>query len=109
MSIAFLSPWVLAGSLLVAVPVLIHLIMRKKPKPLLFPAFRFLQQLRRTNQRKLRLRHLLLLALRVLLILALCGALARPLVTNAPGALAVNSPLAVVLLFDTSTSMDYKQ
>jgi hypothetical protein len=108
MSLAFLSPWILLGSLLIAVPIVIHLVMRRKPKLLIFPALQFLQQRRKTNLRKLRLRHLLLLLMRVLLVALAALALARPLVSNLPGALAVGSPMAVVLVFDTSTSMDYK-
>ena len=75
---SFVHPLLLGGLLLVGIPVLIHLIMRQKPKHLLFPAFRFLVRQHRTNQRRLRLRHLLLLALRVLLIAAVCLALAQP-------------------------------
>jgi len=108
MFIAFLSPMVLLGTLLVAVPVIIHLVMRKKPKLLIFPALQFLQQRRKTNLRKLRLRHLLLLALRVLVILLISAALARPLASNLPGQLALGTPLGVVMVFDTSLSMDYK-
>jgi hypothetical protein len=108
MTLAFLSPMVLLGTLLVAVPVIIHLVMRKKPKLLVFPALQFLQQRRKTNLRKLRLRHLLLLALRILMILLIALALARPLASNIPGELVVGSPLGVVMVFDTSLSMDYK-
>jgi hypothetical protein len=108
MSIAFLSPWILLGTLLVAVPIIIHLVMRRKPKLLIFPALQFLQQRRKTNLRKLRLRHLLLLLMRILLISLAALALARPLASNLPGQLAVGSPLAVVLIFDTSPSMEYK-
>ena len=68
----FVHPFLLGGLLLVGIPVLIHLIMQQKPKHLAFPAFRFLLQKQRTNQRRLRLRHLLLLALRMLLVAAIC-------------------------------------
>jgi hypothetical protein len=108
MHIAFLSPWVLLGTLFVAVPIIIHLVMRKKPKLLQFPALELLQQRRKTNLRKLRIRHLALLLLRILLVALAALALARPLATNLPGALALGSPLGVVLVFDTSVSMDYK-
>lgn len=108
MGITFLVPWLLAGAALIAVPIIIHLILRKKPKHLLFPAFRYLQQRSRTNLQKLRLRHLLLLALRVLLIVFMTLALARPLLTGGPEQLAMDHPLAVVLVFDTSPSMEYE-
>src|SRR5262249_41078117 len=104
----FVHPLILGGLLLVGIPVLIHLIMQQKPKRLPFPAFRFLLQKQRTNQRRLRLRHLVLLALRILLIAAICLALARPkLFSNAIG-IGSDRPVAAVLLFDTSLSMGYK-
>src|SRR5213078_1734532 len=104
----FLFPMILGGLALVAVPLVLHLIMRRKPKTLPFPAFRFLVQRRKRNLRKLRLRHLLLLALRVLLIAAIIFAVAQPKVFNDALQLATQRPTAVVLLFDTSSSMDYR-
>lgn len=91
-------PLLLGGLLLVGIPVLLHLIMRQKPKRLQFPAFRFLVQRHHSNQRKLRLRHLLLLLLRMLLIAVFCMALA----------FGSGQPVAVVLVVDTSPSMEYK-
>jgi hypothetical protein len=104
----FVHPLLLGGLLLVGVPVLIHLIMRQKPKRLPFPAFRFLLQKHRTNQTRLRLRHLLLLLLRMAVIAALCLALVRPALTG--GVLPViggDRPVNAVLLIDTSYSMEY--
>jgi hypothetical protein len=103
----FVFPFLLGGLVLIGVPVLIHLIMRQKPKTLPFPAFRFLVQRHRTNLRKLRLRHLLLLALRIGLILLICLALARPKVFNEALKLGTDRPVAAVLVFDTSPSMEY--
>ncbi|MCC6418759.1 MAG: BatA domain-containing protein [Gemmataceae bacterium] len=103
----FVFSFVLGGLVLVSIPVLIHLIMRQKPKTLLFPAFRFLVQRHRTNLRKLRLRHLLLLSLRVLLIVAICLAAARLTVSSDALKLGTDRPVAAVLLFDTSPSMEY--
>src|SRR5207245_10452964 len=79
-----------------------------KPKHLMFPAFRFLLQRHRTNQRKLKLRHLLLLALRLFLIIGICLALARPKVFSDRLNIGGQRPVAAVLLFDTSYSMGYK-
>jgi hypothetical protein len=103
----FVYPFLLGGLALVGVPVLLHLIMRQKPKHLLFPALRFLLQRHRTNQRKLQLRHLLLLALRMLLIAAICLALARPKLINDRLNWNTERPVAAVLVFDTSYSMEY--
>src|SRR4051812_16147995 len=61
----FSHRYLLFGLLLAGVPVLLHLLMKQKPKRLPFPAFRFLKQRYRTNQRKLNLQNLLLLLLRI--------------------------------------------
>jgi hypothetical protein len=103
----FIYPVLLGGLVLIGIPVLLHLIMRQKPKHLLFPAFRFLLQRHRTNQRKIRFRHLLLLALRLMLIIAICLALARPKIFSERLNLGGDRPVAVVLVFDTSYSMQY--
>jgi len=99
---------VLGGLALLAVPLLLHLISRRKPKTLPFPAFRFLVQRRRSHLRKLRLRQILLLALRLLLIAAIVFAVAQPKVFHDALQLSAQRPTAVVLLFDTSSSMDYR-
>src|SRR5438132_5079414 len=104
---SFVFPFVLGGLAFVSIPILLHLIMRQKPKHLLFPAFRFLLKRHRTNLRKLRLRHLLLLALRILLLVAICLALARPKVFNEALRLSSDRAVAAVLVFDTSYSMEY--
>lgn len=103
----FLHPLLLAGLLLAGLPILVHLIMRQKPKRLVFPAFRFLLQRHRSNQRKLQLRHLLLLALRMALLILVCLALAGPKLLDQGILPAVNGPVAAVLIFDTRYSMEY--
>src|SRR5436190_20830536 len=104
----FVHPLLLSGLLLIGVPVLLHLLMQQKPKHLPFPAFRFLLQRHRSNQRTLRLRHLILLALRMLILAAICLALARPkLFSEGAVHIGQDRSVAVVLLFDTSYSMEY--
>jgi hypothetical protein len=105
---SFVHPLLLGGLLLVGIPVLIHLIMRQKPKRLPFPAFRFLVQKHRTNQRRLRLRHLLLLGLRILLVAIVCLALARPKLFSDRLHIGSDRPAAAILVFDTSMSMGYE-
>src|SRR5262245_6621866 len=104
----FIHPLLLGGLVLVGLPILLHLIMRQQPKRLPFPAFRFLRQRARTNQRKIRLRHLLLLLLRMLLIALFCLLLTRPRVRSdrfLP--LGGGQPVAAVIVVDTSLSMQY--
>src|SRR5579871_230083 len=76
-------PLLLFGLVLMAVPLVLHLLMRAKPKKLLFPALRLIQNRKRTNTRRMRLRHLALLLLRMLVIALLALALARPAVPSA--------------------------
>jgi hypothetical protein len=63
---------------LAAIPVLLHLLMRAKPKRLIFPALRLIQQRRRQNVRRMQLRHLWLLILRVAVIALIVLAICRP-------------------------------
>lgn len=61
-----------------AIPLILHLMMKAKPKKLIFPALRLIQMRKKTNTRRLRLRHIWLLLLRTLLLVFLVVAIARP-------------------------------
>ncbi|MEO8138142.1 MAG: BatA domain-containing protein [Gemmatimonadota bacterium] len=99
---SFLHPWVLLGLPLAAVPLILHLIQRRDPPTVEFPAVRYLVQVTQEHQRRLRLRHWLLLLIRALLILALVLAAAGP---SAPLREAVShTPSALVLVVDNSPS-----
>src|SRR5439155_1626725 len=79
---AFVNLTLLAGGVCMAIPVVLHLIMRQRPKQFIFPALRFIQERRLANQRRLQLRHWLLLLLRCGAIGLLALALARPSVAS---------------------------
>ncbi len=81
-TMAFVNLSLLFGTLLVGIPIVLHLVMRQKPKQLVFPAIRFLQKRQETNRRTLRLRHWLLLLLRCLAVALVAVALARPSVSS---------------------------
>ncbi|MBI1830057.1 MAG: BatA domain-containing protein [Planctomycetes bacterium] len=104
----FVYPLLLGGLVLAGLPVLLHFLIRRQPTTLTFPAFRFLMQKERSNTRSLRLRHLLLLLLRIGLVVLVCIALARLRVFHETLGLSREKPAAIVLIFDTSPSMDYK-
>lgn len=80
---AWLHPGLLAGLAVVAVPIILHLMMRSQPKKILFPALQLIQKRTRKNVRRLRLRHFWLLAARMLALALLVLAIARP--TLPPG------------------------
>ncbi len=108
MGLTFLTPLLLAGAALIAVPIVLHLVMRQVPKHLLFPAIRFIQQREQANRRQLRLRHLLLLLLRIGAILFLAVALARPSIKTQSSIGSQEAPVAAALIFDTSPRMEYR-
>ncbi len=99
----------IATAALVGLPVLLHLILKQEPKRLLFPAIRFLEKRRKINQRKMRLRHFLLLLLRVLLIALFGLALYQPQLAGTLGGLNFGGeqPVAAVFILDASPSMGY--
>ena len=104
----FVNPLLLAGTALLALPVVLHLIMRQKPKLLEFPALRFIQKRHDTNRRRLMLRHILLLLLRAGAIVLLAAALAQPSV-NFSGVLGTQeAPVAAAMVFDAAPRMDYR-
>jgi hypothetical protein len=100
--IGFLHPWVLAGLAAAAIPILLHLLARREPPTVVFPAVRYLVTTTREHQRRLKLQNLLLLLLRTLLVATLVMAAAGPTVplTGVPG----HTPSALVLIIDNSPS-----
>ena len=95
----FLNASILIGAALVAIPVVLHLLMRRQPQLVTFPALRFVQQRRISNQRTLRLRHWLLLVARCLLIALLVLALAGPTVDLAKGGSSVTIGIIFLAFF----------
>jgi Aerotolerance regulator N-terminal/von Willebrand factor type A domain len=96
----FLHPILAAAAIAcVSVPIIIHILMRRRRKPVMWAAMRFLLEAYRQHKRRLRLEQLLLLAARCLLV-ALAGlAIARPLMGSA-GILAGRGAVTLYLLID---------
>jgi hypothetical protein len=100
--IGFLHPWVLAGLAAAAIPILLHLLARREPPTVVFPAVRYLVTTTREHQRRLKLQNWLLLLLRTLLIATVVLAAAAPTMplSGVPG----HAPSALVLIVDNSPS-----
>lgn len=81
----FLNATLLFGLAAAAIPIALHLLGRREPQRLEFPALRFLKQRIETNRRRMRVRHWSLLSLRVLALAGLALALAQPHVPSASG------------------------
>ena len=105
----FVNPFILAGLALIAIPIVLHFVMRHKPKRIEFPALRLVRQRQQASQRRLRLQHLLLLVLRVGLLALLVLALARPSMKLSGMFGSQEAPVAAALVFDTSIRMEYRQ
>lgn len=100
--IAFLHPWVLAGLAAASIPLLLHLIARREPPTVIFPAVRYLIDTTREHDRRLKLRNLLLLLVRTLLIILVVLAAAGP--TSPLKGTGAHAPAALALVLDNSLS-----
>lgn len=103
----FMTPALLAGAALVAVPIILHLVMRRQPRRLEFPALQFVRSRQQANRRRLNFRHWLLLALRCALIAGFALALARPTFKSHGQRGRAGAPLAMALVLDNSLRMQY--
>ena len=96
----FVTPTLaIAGLIAVAVPIIIHLLARRRRRPIEWAAMRFLIEAFQKHRRRLRIEQLLLLVVRCLVLALLGVALARPLL-DAPKALDLGGSRAVFLVVD---------
>ena len=100
--LSFLFPAFLAGLAAVAVPILIHLIHRKRSRILPFSSLRFLRLVEKRIARRRRLEEYLVLLFRALALALLALGLASPVSRAGKGG---RMPVARVLLLDDSMSM----
>jgi hypothetical protein len=109
MGLSFITPMLVGGAALVAVPLVLHLIMRRKPVPHAFPALRFLRERAVANRRRLQVSHILLLALRMAALALLALALARPVLRGAGWLADGEGPVAAAFVFDTASRMALRE
>ena len=109
MGLSFITPMLLGGAALVAVPLVLHLIMRRKPVPHDFPALRFLRARAVANRRRLRVSHILLLLLRMAALALLALALARPVLRGAGWLADGEGPVAAAFVFDAAPRMALRE
>lgn len=101
-------PALLWGLLFVAVPVLIHLALRPRPRRLSFPALVLMHAVLLSGERASRVRSILLLLLRVALLACAALLLAAPTCAPTAGGLRGSGPVACVIILDNSLSMTYR-
>ena len=98
---SFLAPLWLALGAAAAIPIVLHLLKRRRGVQIEFPAVRFLLRAEREHRRELRLRNLALMVLRVLIVFCIALAAAHPLGrTGGTG----HAPTALAVVLDNSLS-----
>jgi hypothetical protein len=102
---SFLNPIMLFGLAAVSIPIIIHLLNRRRFRRVVWAAMRFVQLSVEQNQKRMRIEDLILLILRCLLLALIALALARPAWRTAATDIFGQSQVAAVILLDNSYSM----
>jgi hypothetical protein len=106
---SLLNPFFLIGAVVLAVPILIHLVRREKSEVVQFSSLMFLLKIPKRMVRQQMLKNLLLMLLRLLVIALLVGVFARPYMVQSatPDAPQAGQGRGIVMLLDNSYSMQY--
>lgn len=102
---SFLNPALLIGLLAAGLPVLIHLLNKRRHRTVKWAAMQFLLRATRESRGAKKLRHIVILTLRALAVAAIIFAIARPLVSSLMG-FGNGRVETVVFLLDRSVSME---
>ena len=108
LAFGFLSPWLLWGLALGSVPVIVHLLHKRKFRETSWAAMQFLLEAARKHSRRIRLEQLILLAVRVLILVLLALALAEPFMESIAFQTSTTVPAHRIIVIDTSFSMGYR-
>ncbi len=102
-----LAPTLLVGLIAAAVPLVVHLLLRPRPRRVIFPPLTMLATALASGQRAQRIRNVWLLLLRTLLVAGLVFLLAGPTCSRRGGGIVRREPVACVVVFDDSWSLRY--
>jgi hypothetical protein len=109
-ALTFLNPAYLGALALGFLPILIHLIRRRKVRVVEWAAWDFLLQSKRRNRRRLRLEQLLLLLLRITIVCLAVLAFTRPLMRSLGlPMVSDNARVHALIVVDNSLSMAHKR
>ena len=100
----FLNPSILFGLAAAALPVIIHLLSRRRARDVTFSSIEFLEHMKTDRMRRIRLKQILLILLRTLAIILIVLAFARPAVNSS---FRQNARTSAVVIVDGSASMMY--
>ncbi len=108
----FASVWMLAWGAAAAIPLVLHLLNRRRQQTVSWAAMRLLMQVIEKQSKRVRIEQLLLLLLRTMILLTLALALARPFFTppvDAGTVAAARAPRLWILVLDNSYSMGVRE
>ena len=105
----FLAPELLAGLAAMAIPPILHLLLRRKPKVVRFPALEFVLRSHKKTARSYRLKQLMLMTVRSLLLGLVAFSMARPFWSASDAQAVTQNQLkgAAVFVLDASYPMGY--
>src|SRR5438093_13728421 len=106
----FISPIFLSFLALASVPIIIHLLNRRRFQLIEWAPMKYLKLTIKTNRRRLRIEQLILLAIRTLIIALLILAVARPILSQGRIGtwLSRRSSVSRLIVIDDSLSMGYR-
>src|SRR5438552_11934205 len=107
---SFIAPIFLSFLALATVPIIIHLLNRRRFQLVEWAPMKYLKLTIKTNRRRLRIEQLILLAIRTLIVILIVFVVARPVLspTGLGGWLAGKGRTSRVIVIDDSLSMGYR-
>ncbi|MCL2645507.1 MAG: BatA domain-containing protein [Phycisphaerales bacterium] len=110
LAFGFLAPWLFAaGAAATSIPIIIHLLNKRKFRIIVWAAMEFLLAAQRRNARRLRFRRWLLLAVRCLALLVLAAAVGQMVLDNTAIGSLFGGQRAIIVILDDSYSMAYQR
>src|ERR1044072_2067973 len=101
LALGFLTPWLMAaGAAATSIPIIIHLLNKRKFRIVVWAAMEWLLAAQRRNARRLRFQRCLLLALRCLAILIIAAGIAQMVLQSTAIATILGEQRAVIILWD---------
>lgn len=110
LAFAFLSPWLMAaGAAATSIPIVIHLLNKRKFRTVLWAAMDWLLAAQRRNARRLKFQRWLLLAVRCLAILIIAAGIAQVVLQSTAFGALLGGRRVSVIIWDDSYSMGFDQ
>ncbi len=110
LAFAFLSPWLMAaGAAATSIPIVIHLLNKRKFRVIVWAAMDWLMAAQRRNARRLKFQRWLLLAIRCLAILIIAAGIAQLILRSAAFGSLLGGRRVAVIVWDDSYSMGFDQ